>query len=137
MNQIKLKKITLKDHSFLYELLEKRDKIVNISHKKMPTFSQHQKFIESKPYQYWYIIYEERNKIGSIYLSKINEIGISILKEKQNQGFEENALELIMKKHKRKRFLANVSSKNKKLESFFKKQGFKKIQHTYEFSNEK
>lgn len=133
MEKIKLKKVTSKDHIFLYELLEKRNKNVNISHKKMPTFSQHLKFISSKPYQYWYIILQNNEKIGSIYLTSINEIGLSILNEKQWKGCEENALEVFMEKHQKQRYLVNISAKNKKLESFFKNNGFKKIQHTYEY----
>ena len=36
------------DYKFLYELLLQRKKLVNISHKKMPTYEEHVKFIESK-----------------------------------------------------------------------------------------
>ena len=39
-----------------------------------------------------------------------------------------------MKKNPRKRFLANVSPKNKKSMEFFKKNGFKLIQYTFEKS---
>ena len=43
----------------------------------MPTYAQHIKFIESKPYSKWYII-NFNQKIGSAYLSKQNEVGIFI-----------------------------------------------------------
>ena len=73
---ITLKIVTNADIEFLFDLLKKRDPISNISHKKMPSYSQHIKFIKSKPYSKWYIILKENEKIGSIYLSKNNEIGL-------------------------------------------------------------
>ena len=66
------------DLRFLFNLLKERDPNTNISHKKMPTFTEHEQFVKSKPYSYWYIIKLSRKKIGTIYLSKNNEIGIFI-----------------------------------------------------------
>ena len=62
------------DATFLYDLLKERESNVNISHKKMPTYAQHIKFIESRPYSKWYVIILNNQKIGSAYLSKQNEI---------------------------------------------------------------
>ena len=45
------------DAMFLFDLLKERDSYVNISHKKMPTYASHLKFITSKPYKKWYIIF--------------------------------------------------------------------------------
>ena len=42
------------------------------------------------------------------------------------------ALEIIIKSNPRKQFLANINPKNKKSIEFFKKNGFKILQHTYE-----
>ena len=79
--EIILKKVTKNDHTFLYELLKSRDPKTNISHKSMPSFKEHVKFVKSKPYNSWYIVIFEKSKLGSVYLSKQNEIGIFILKE--------------------------------------------------------
>jgi len=128
-----LKPVTKSDFSFLYELLETRNPNVNISHKKMPTFSQHKKFILSKPYSKWYIIYQKSIKIGSIYLTKQDEIGIFFLKKNEKSGLGSKAIQLLMKKNPRKRYLANVSTKNRKSLVFFKKHKFKLIQYTFEF----
>ena len=38
-----------------------------------------------------------------------------------------------MKKNPRKKYLVNINNKNLKLKKFFSEQGFKLIQHTYEF----
>ena len=48
--QIKLKNITKNDFMFLYELLSERDPVANISHKQMPTYDEHIRFVTSKPY---------------------------------------------------------------------------------------
>ena len=131
---ISLKSVTNSDAKFLFDLLKERNLRVNISHKKMPTYSQHTKFIKSKPYSKWYIILKSKQKIGSIYLSKNDEIGIFLSKKFQGKNVGNFTLNELMKKNPRKRFLANVSPKNKKSMEFFKKNGFKLIQYTFEKS---
>ena len=121
-SSISLKSVTNSDVKFLFDLLKERNPRVNISHKKMPTYNQHRKFIKSK------------QKIGSIYLSKNDEIGIFLSKKFQGKNVGNFALNELMKKNPRKRFLANVSPKNKKSMEFFKKNGFKLIQYTFEKS---
>ena len=129
---ISLKSVTNSDVKFLFDLLKERDPRVNISHKKMPTYSQHTKFINSKPYSKWYIILKSKQKIGSIYLSKNDEIGIFLSKKFQGKNVGNFALNELMKKNTRKRFLANVNPKNKKSIQFFKNNNFKLIQYTFE-----
>ena len=131
-SSISLKSVTNSDVKFLFDLLKERNPRVNISHKKMPTYNQHRKFIKSKPYSKWYIILKSKQKIGSIYLSKNDEIGIFLSKKFQGKNVGNFALNELMKKNPRKRFLANVNPKNKKSISFFKNNGFKLIQYTFE-----
>jgi len=133
-SSISLKSVTNSDVKFLFDLLKERNSRVNISHKKMPTYNQHTKFIKSKPYSKWYIILKSKQKIGSIYLSKNDEIGIFLSKKFQGKNVGNFALNELMKKNPRKRFLANVSPKNKKSMEFFKKNNFKLIQYTFEKS---
>ena len=133
------------DAKFLFDLLKERDSHVNISHKKMPTYTSHLKFIESKPYKKWYVIFtlddlrselkSSKTKIGSIYLSKNNEVGIFILKKFQRKNVGKYALTELMKRNPRSRYLANVNPKNKKSMQFFKNNSFKLIQYTFELSN--
>jgi len=134
---ISLKSVTNSDVKFLFDLLKERDPRVNISHRKMPTYSQHIKFIKSKPYSKWYIILKSKQKIGSIYLSKNDEIGIFLSKKFQGKNVGNFALNELMKKNPRKRFLANVNPKNKKSISFFKNNNFKLIQYTFEKAKRK
>ena len=131
-SSISLKSVTNSDVKFLFDLLKERDPRVNISHRKMPTYSQHAKFIKSKPYSKWYIILKSKQKIGSIYLSKNDEIGIFLSKKFQGKNVGSLALNELIKKNPRKRFLANVNPKNKKSISFFKNNNFKLIQYTFE-----
>ena len=134
---ISLKSVTNSDVKFLFDLLKERDPRVNISHRKMPTYSQHTKFIKSKPYSKWYIILKSKQKIGSIYLSKNDEIGIFLSKKFQGKNVGNFVLNELMKKNPRKRFLANVNPKNKKSISFFKNNNFKLIQYTFERTKQK
>lgn len=129
---VKLKNVTKYDYRFLYELLKKRDPRANISHKKMPTYKKHVEFVKSKPYSKWQIIYYKNQKAGSIYLTRQNEVGIFIKKTLQGKNIGKEALQMLMENNSRIRYLANVAPKNTKSIRFFKKNGFKLIQYTFE-----
>ena len=117
----------------LYRLLLERDKTVNISHRRMPTMAEHKKFIASKPYKSWDLIISGGQVLGSVYLSKQNEIGLFIFKKLRGNGYGKKALRLLMARHsKEERFLANVNPANSRSVDFFKKMGFCHIQNTYE-----
>ena len=95
---ISLRIVRDSDSKFLFELLKERDPRANISHKKMPSYNEHLKFIKSKPYTKWYIILKSKDRIGSIYLSKNDEIGIFLSKKYQGKSIGNDALiELIQK----------------------------------------
>ena len=98
----------------------------------MPTYNEHKKFVKSKPYSRWYIVVHSNKKIGSVYLSKNDEIGIFLKKEFRAQDIGKKVLETIIQKNPRKRYLANINPKNKKSIKFFKKNHFKLIQYTFE-----
>ena len=133
-SEIKLTLVSKNDAQFLYGLLKERESNVNISHKKMPTYVQHIKFIESRPYSKWYIIRLGNQKIGSAYLSKQNEIGIFITKNMHAKKLGTTALNILIKKNRRKRYLANINPKNEKSISFFKQNKFRLIQYTFELN---
>ena len=137
--EIVLKEVQKSDCSFLYELLSERKLYVNISHKKNPTYVKHVKFVMSKPYSKWYIIYYGKQKIGSIYLTKQDEVGIHF-KEPVKSTLQPRkllwlqVLKMMMKKNPRNRYLVNINPSNTKMKTFLKNAGFKLIQHTYEMS---
>ena len=131
---IKLKPVSKSDYRFLYDLLMERNPRANISHKKMPVYNKHVSFVSAKPYSKWYVIFYGVNKAGSIYLTSQNEIGIFIKKSFQNKQIGNIALRKLIQKNPKKRYLANVNPKNKKSIHFFKNNGFKLIQYTFELS---
>jgi RimJ/RimL family protein N-acetyltransferase len=133
---VRLRGINQTDFRFLYNLLKEREPVVNISHKKMPTYSEHVKFVKSKPYSKWNIIEYGGQKVGSIYLSKNDEIGIFLKKRFQGMNIGQESLEIFMKMNPRKRYLANINPKNISSQKFFKKRGFKLIQYTYELDKD-
>ena len=58
---INLKLVAKSDIRFLYNQLKERESKINISHKNMPTFEEHSKFVMSNPYSKWYIIIHKNN----------------------------------------------------------------------------
>lgn len=128
--KVELKKVKKSDYELLYKLLNEREPYQNISHVKMPTFEEHVKFNDSKPYGEDYIIYlvdKIEIPVGRVYITKHNEIGMMLLKEYQGKGIGSK----VIKKFKIKGLLANISPNNKGSQKFFKRHGFKLIQYTY------
>lgn len=115
---------------FLYKLLAERKPHQNISHKEMPSYDDHVKFVRSKPYKEWYLIYCDNLCVGSIYLSKQNEIGLFIFEEYQGRGLGTKAINDLIKLHPIT-LHANIAPNNYKSIAFFKKHGF----HFYEGFN--
>ena len=131
---VKLKTVSKSDYRFLYNLLMERDTRANISHQKMPTYNQHVLFVSAKPYLKWYVILYDTNEAGSIYLTSQNEIGIFIKKSFQRKQIGSAALKKLIQQNPKKRYLANVNPQNKKSMRFFKNNGFKLTQYTFELS---
>ena len=131
-SNVKLKQITKNDMLFLYELLKSKDPNANISHKKMPSYDEHVKFVMSKPYTNWYIIEYDKKNVGAIYLSKQDEIGISVNNDYEYDQIVKPALKLLMKLNQRKRYLANTSPKDVRSQEFLLKNGFTGLEYVYE-----
>ena len=132
MTELKLREVSHSDYRFLYELLKNRNQQANISHKTMPTFEEHVEFVMSKPYYTWYVIEYTNKKIGSIYLSKQDEIGISLVDNSLYDKIGKSMIKLLIKNNPRKRYLSKVSPQNKKLQNFFVNNGFTSLEYTYE-----
>ena len=135
VSALKLKKITMSDTRFLYELLTERESKMFIYHKGMTTWEEHIKFVKSKPYSKWYIIINKDKRVGTVSLTFKNEVGIFIKKGIQGKGIGSCALKMLIKNNPNLRYLANINPKNKESIKFFKKNGFKLIQYTYEITN--
>src|SRR3972149_3811105 len=118
-------------HELLYRLRAERGDDVNISHKEMPSLSQHILFVESRPYEAWYFICDP-DPVGACYLSHQNEIGVFVFAEHQKKGYARDAIKAIVEKHGPGRYLANVSPRNEASRFLFQGLGFRMCQHTYE-----
>ena len=126
-----LKPVTIDDAKFLFDLLKQREGIVNISHKSLPTWEEHVEYIKNNTYQSWDIIWIDNVRIGNIYLTDRDEIGIFLDKKFQSSGYGSIAINEFMKKNGKKRYLANIRPTNYKSMQFFGKHGFIHIQNTY------
>jgi RimJ/RimL family protein N-acetyltransferase len=119
---------------FLYRLLQERNPIASISHREMPTFEQHLGFVMRTPYKAWYVICADNRagdaRVGSVYLTNDNEIGIALLKDHQGCGHGVNAVRALMELHPSDRFLANIAPGNARSISMFENMGFDLIQLT-------
>ena len=130
MYDLKFRLINKSDLKFLFNHLKERDPRENISHKKMPTYDEHVKFVLSKPYSKWYIIFERNKKIGSVYLTKADELGLHLKKEYFRESLMKEILESLMKSEPNKRFVFNVSPRIKKFMKFLQKNGYVISQQT-------
>ncbi len=137
-----------KEHvDLLYELLKARPAKANISHKKMPTPEQHEKFVRNHPYHDWCLIeiggsaWEPipETFIGSTFLSKPaqpsvvgEELHVEVFGAYKGHGYPEHALKLMMQKHPRSRYVANTAITNYVSMALFDKLGFSECQRTFE-----
>ncbi len=116
----------------LYALLEERPPEANISHKAMPSWMEHLRFIASNPYLAWYIVTnDDLYPLGSIYLTKQREVGIFIFKACQRHGYATQAIAILRGMWPGK-MLANVGPGNTRSAALFERMGARLIQHTYE-----
>ena len=117
---ITLKKVNPKDKAhikILFEILKKRE--YSISHKKIITFEKHIKFVKSHPYRNWFLIYQEKDVIGSIYITFENLLGINLTVHKK-ELYKEIIKKIKSKKKplkpkssvRNKNFSINVPSEN-------------------------
>lgn len=128
-------------YGILHDLLAERTPEQSISHKELPPYSEHIDFVDSKPYKAWYLIIEEsEGYVGSVYLSRKNEIGVFIFNAHQGHGYGKAAvLELMRicplstgsKSIVAEKYLANINPKNEYSRKMFEELGFKHIQDTY------
>lgn len=122
---------------FLYDLLKERDPVANISHRELPPFWKHLEFINSRPYAVWNIIELDGGmQIGSVYLTRNDEIGLFITKLMQGCHHGRKALALFMDQNPRPKFYANVAPGNTKSQSFFHSAGFRCVQYVYQLEAE-
>lgn len=115
---------------YLYALLCERPAQANISHRGLPTASEHLAFVQSKPYEVWYLVLQGKEVVGSVYITRQREVGIFIFQKHQRHGYAKRAIELLRKKHPGKLY-ANVAPGNDASAALFHRLGFRHVQNTY------
>lgn len=118
------------DMRVLYALLGERTPEQAISHKAMPSFKEHLRFVSSRPYKAWYFIEHDNTVVGSIYLTNANEIGIFIFQEFHGNSYAPMAIMNLTDMYPGP-FYANVNPANVASINLFAKLGFKPLQNTY------
>ena len=125
-------------NKLLYEFLKKRE--FNISHKNLPTYKNHLKFVKNSPYRKWFLISYNFQIIGSIYILYDNGIGIDI--PKKNYKIIGKILKIVFLKIKplkaipsirTNNFHINVAANNKSMHKFVMHSGGVLKQHSFEF----
>lgn len=116
----------------LYQLLRARPPEECISHRKMPTYTEHERFVKSKPYYVWKLIEADEIYVGAIYMTDKYEIGAHCFPQHQDKGYEKDAITTILQRYNPHPTIANVNPANIKYAETLKDLGFRLIQHTYE-----
>lgn len=123
----------------LYDLLAKRK--YGISHKTMPNFEAHEKFVSKHPYVAWYFLKKNEEILGTCYVSFQNTIGL-------NSRFDAlDDLRFVLAELQRKHeplpeipsirspiFTVNVGYSDSMLKTFFSDLAVDPIQLTYDVS---
>ena len=134
----------------LYRLLRERstedDRFVNISHRKLPSWEEHEAFVQRNPYWCWYFIMIPKEDggepwvAGTIYVTRRNEIGIILFKAFRGKRIGTEALGALLAKEKPQpaipgersgQFIANINPGNEASKRLFSYYGFKIVQETW------
>lgn len=121
----------------LFEQLRLRSH--TISHNKMPTFSEHAKFVRRHPYRIWFLIKLGEAYIGNAYVQFDNSIGLSLLRITQEdvprilRAIQEEIQPLPEIKSVRKNgFHINVAPSNTDLLQILKSMGLSESQRSFD-----
>jgi hypothetical protein len=118
------------DYDFLYELLLERPQYANISNSGTVGYNKHIEFCASNPYPTWLIIMCGPSRVGSVYLTDKNEIGLFIKVGYQGLGIGKMAIRHMMQ-YSGDAIIANVSVHNERSKALFARFGFQLVQQTY------
>ena len=121
----------------LYSQLQRR--LYQISHKSMPPFEMHERFVKNNPYRAWFIIEIDNEFIGNVYIQFDNSVGLNC-EDKITSGQIQKILDIIGSKFqpleainsiRRDGFFLNVSSANLSLQRKLNSLSLMEIQRSY------
>lgn len=134
-----MKFIDVREHprasAVLYALLEERRPEHSISHRRMPSLAEHNRFVAGyggpyEPYKFWGLIEVSGQIVGHVYLTRRDEIGIQIFEHHQRRGYGRDAVKLLMQLFGDRDYLANINPSNGPSIDMFAKMGFEILQVT-------
>ena len=120
----------------LYQLLKER--LYSISHKELPEFRKHKKFVLNSPYRFWYLIQSSDGVFGAFYIKFDNSVGLNL--KFNDQLLLEKVIEFIRSELSPMPakdsvtpdyFYINVSSKNVDLLDLFDEIGICRLQVSF------
>lgn len=124
-------------HRELYYLLQERQSDESISHKEMPSYQDHVRFVTSEPYKEWWVLQNDVGQVvGCCYLTNDYEIGISIFDIFRGRRYATKAIQTVIELYPDKELKANINPRNQKSINLFVNNGFilyniSDVQHTY------
>ena len=135
---IEFEKVVGRRHQtdLLYELLKKRR--YSISHRKLPSYKEHQSFVSGAPYKVWYLVFRDNACLGSFYLHEDNSIGINLNSDSLEVICQ--CLKFLTENYRPREeieskvppyFYVNVPHDNENLKKIIEKMGCKPIQTSF------
>lgn len=135
---INLKKVTIKESKFIFNIyINLLKKGATISKKKI-NFNNHNEWLINflKLKNIFYVIKKKNVKIGYFRLEKKSqnyEISIALRPKYQNKGIGQKVFESVTKKHKIYSIISKINKKNYQSQKFFKSLKFKKYYETKKY----
>ena len=135
---INLKKVTIKESKFIFNIyINLLKKGATISKKKI-NFNNHNEWLINflKLKNIFYVIKKKNVKIGYFRLEKKSqnyEISIALNPKYQNKGIGQKVFESVTKKHKINSIISKINKKNYQSQKFFKSLKFKKYYETKKY----
>jgi len=126
-----LRSVKKEDYKFLYKLLKQRPKDECISHRKMPTYQQHCKYLKTFPFFLNIIILVDGKSVGNLYETDRHEIGIHVLPKYKYLAEEIIDVVIDLAKKGKDKVYFNINPKDNRFKSLLTKR-CKLIQYTYE-----
>jgi hypothetical protein len=122
--------------------IQLKERTHSISHKRMPSYKEHESFVKNHPYRQWFIVKNAVRALGNVYIQYNNSVGLNI-DYSVTDGQIYNILKFVYREipplpaipSKRfGEFFLNVPSSNMTLQRKLSKLGFIEVERTFVLS---
>ena len=122
--------------------IQLKERTHSISHKRMPSYKEHESFVKNHPYREWFIVKNAVRALGNVYIQYNNSVGLNI-DYSVTGGQISNILKFVYREipplpaipSKRfGEFFLNVPSSNMTLQRKLSKLGFIEVERTFVLS---